>query len=77
MTSWNSASVANPFAARKTEFCGRCEGLGSPFDEIGTGAMLFLHLFNGTESSAETSDLGEFVLDFLQPTLPLAVSVVG
>ena len=39
--------------------------------------MLFLHLLNRTESSAKTSDLGEFLLDFLQPILPLAVSKVG
>ena len=38
--------------------------------------MLFLYLFNRTESSAKTSDLGEFLLDFLQPILPLAVSKV-
>jgi hypothetical protein len=38
--------------------------------------MLFLNLFNRTESSAKTSDLGEFVLDFKQPLLPLAVSKV-
>jgi len=39
--------------------------------------MLFLYLFNRTESSAKTSDLGEFLLDFLQSILPLAVSKVG
>jgi hypothetical protein len=39
--------------------------------------MLFLHLFNRTESSAKTSDLGEFFLDFLQPILSLTVSKVG
>ena len=38
--------------------------------------MLYLHLFNGTKSSAKTSDLGEFLLDFLQPILTLAVSKV-
>jgi hypothetical protein len=39
--------------------------------------MLFLHLLNRTESSAKTSDLGEFLLDFKQSLLPLAVSKVG
>ena len=39
--------------------------------------MLFLHLFNRTKSSAKTSDLGEFLLDFKQPLLPLAVGKVG
>ena len=39
--------------------------------------MLFLHLFNRTDSSAKTSNLGEFLLDFLQPVLPLAVGKMG
>jgi len=39
--------------------------------------MLFLHLFNRTESSAKTSDLGEFLLDFLQPILSLASEQSG
>jgi len=39
--------------------------------------MLFLHLFDRSKSSAKTSDLGEFLLDFLQSILPLAVSKVG
>lgn len=39
--------------------------------------MPFLHLFNRTESSAKTSDLGEFLLDFLEPIPPLAMSKMG
>ena len=39
--------------------------------------MLFLHVINRPKSSAKTSDLCEFSLDFLQPLLPLAVGKVG
>lgn len=39
--------------------------------------MLFLHLLNGTNSFAKTSKSGEFLLDFLQPLLSLAVGKVG
>jgi hypothetical protein len=53
------------------------EGLGNLFDEVGTGAMLFLHLFNRTNLSAKTRELNEFLLDFLQPLLALAVSDLG
>ena len=36
--------------------------------------MLFLHLLDRTNSSAKISELGKFLLDFLQPLVPLAVS---
>jgi hypothetical protein len=35
--------------------------------------VLFLHLLNRTNSSAEISKLVEFLLDFLQPLVPLAM----
>jgi len=35
--------------------------------------MLFLHLFHRTNSSAKVSELREFLLDCLQPLVPLAV----
>jgi len=47
--------------------------LGSLVDEIGTRAVLFLHLLNRTNSSAKISKLGEFLLDFLQPLVSPAV----
>lgn len=40
-------------------------------------AMLFLHLFYGTNSAAKVGELGEFLLDCLQPLVPLAVSDLG
>ena len=36
--------------------------------------MLFLHLLDRMNSSAKISELGKFLLDFLQPLVPLAVS---
>lgn len=36
--------------------------------------MLVLHLLHRTDSSAKIGELGKFLLDFLQPLLPLAVS---
>ena len=36
--------------------------------------MLFLHLLNGTNPAAKTSEQREFLLDFQQPFLPLPVS---
>jgi len=47
--------------------------LGSLVDEIGTRAVLFLHLLNRTNSSAKISKLRELLLDFSQPLVPLAV----
>jgi len=38
------------------------------------GAVLFFHFFDRKNSAPKTSDLGEFLLDFLQPFLPPAVS---
>lgn len=48
--------------------------LGRLLDEMQTGAMLFLHLFHRANSSAKVCELGEFLLDCLQPLVPLAVS---
>ncbi len=39
-----------------------------------TGAVLLLHLFYGTDLPAQAGELGEFLLDPLQPFMPLAVS---
>ncbi len=39
-----------------------------------TAAVLFLHLFYRTNPSAKVSQLGEFLLNCLQPLVPLAVS---
>ena len=39
--------------------------LRSLLNEKWTGAMLFLHLLNRTNSSAKTYELGEFLLDLL------------
>ena len=36
--------------------------------------MLLLHLFHGLCSWAKASELGEFLLDGLEPFMPLAVS---
>ena len=38
------------------------------------GAVLFFPLFDRENSSAKASELGEFLLDRLQPFLPLTVS---
>jgi hypothetical protein len=38
-----------------------------------TGAMLFFPLFDRENSSAEVSELGEFLLDRLQPFKPFVV----
>jgi len=35
--------------------------------------VVFLHLLDRTNSSAKVSELGKFLLDFLQPLVPLAV----
>ena len=51
--------------------------LRSLVDEIGTGAVLFLHLFHGVNSSAKFSELGEFLLDFKKSLLALAVCDLG
>lgn len=47
--------------------------LGSLVDQMRT-AMLFLHLLDGENSPAKISELAEFLLDGLQPLMPLAVS---
>jgi hypothetical protein len=39
-----------------------------------TAAMLFLHLFYGTNSSAKVREFCQLVLDRLQAFMPLAVS---
>jgi len=39
--------------------------------------VLLLHLLRRTNSSAKISELGKFLLDFLQPLLPLAVCDLG
>jgi hypothetical protein len=49
-------------------------GLRSLLDEMQPGAVLLFHLFHRVNSSAKSSELGEFVLDCLQPFLPLAMS---
>lgn len=36
--------------------------------------MLFLHLLDGENPTAKIRELGEFLLDGLQPLMPLAVS---
>ena len=38
-----------------------------------TGAVLFFSLLDRENSAAEVSELDQFLLDFLQPFLPLAV----
>jgi hypothetical protein len=42
--------------------------------QIRTGAVLFLHLFYGTNSPAKIGNFCEFLLDCFQPLMPLAVS---
>lgn len=37
------------------------------------GAMLFFHLFNRNDFTTQARQLGELLLDFLQPFLPQAV----
>lgn len=39
--------------------------------------MLVFHLFNRENLAAKTSELGKFLLNCLQPFLPLAVSNLG
>lgn len=39
-----------------------------------TAAVLFLHLLHGTNSAAKVGELSEFLLDGLQPLMPLAVN---
>jgi hypothetical protein len=51
--------------------------LRSLVEEIWTRAMLFLHLLNGMNSSPKASELSEFLLDFEQSLLPLAMSKMG
>lgn len=41
------------------------------------GAVLFLHLFYGTNLPAEAGELRKFLLDGLQPFLPLAMRDVS
>ena len=38
------------------------------------GAVLFFPLFDRENSSAKVNELDQFLLDFLQPFMPLAVS---
>ena len=54
----------------------RSKGLRSLFllDETQTGTILFFHLLNRKNPAAKISDLGKFLLDCLQPFMPLAVS---
>lgn len=53
------------------------KGLRSLFDKMQAGAMLLLHLFDGKNLAAKASELGQFLLNFQQPFLPLAVSDLG
>jgi hypothetical protein len=39
-----------------------------------TGAVLLLHLFDGTNLPAKAGELGKLLLDTLQPFMPQAVS---
>jgi hypothetical protein len=48
--------------------------LGSLFDEMQPGPVLFFHLFDRADSPAQVSKLDEFLLDGLQSLMPLAVS---
>jgi hypothetical protein len=50
--------------------------LRSPFllDELQPGAMLFFHLLRRMNSAAQVCDLHQFMLDGLQPFMPLAVN---
>jgi hypothetical protein len=48
-------------------------GLRSPLDEMRSGAVLFLHLFYGLNLPGEAREFGKFLLDRLQPFMPLAV----
>jgi hypothetical protein len=41
------------------------------------GAVLLLHLFDGTDLPAQAGELGKFFLDRLQAFVPLAVSDVS
>jgi hypothetical protein len=54
----------------------RSKGLRGLFllDETQTGTILFFHLLNRKNPAAKISDLGKFLLDCLQPFMPLAVS---
>jgi hypothetical protein len=50
-----------------------CE-LRNLLDEVQPGAVLFLHLFHGMNSTAKVGKSGKFLLDCLQPLMSLAVS---
>jgi hypothetical protein len=43
-------------------------------DQMQPGAVLFFPLFDRENSSAKVNELDQFLLDFLQPFKPLAVS---
>jgi len=49
------------------------KGLRSLLDGMQPGAVLLFPLFDRQNSSAKVSKLGEFLLDGLQPFVPLAV----
>jgi hypothetical protein len=48
--------------------------LRSLLDEMQTGAVVLFPLFDRENSAAKVGELDQFVLDFLQPFKPLAVS---
>ena len=48
--------------------------LRSLLDRMRRGAVFFLDLLNRKNSPSEVRELGEFLLDGLQPLVPLAVS---
>lgn len=52
----------------------RCLGSLCPLDQMQTGTVGFFYLLYQMNPAAKVAELGKFLLDFLQPLLPLAVS---
>jgi hypothetical protein len=50
------------------------QGFLRTFFEMKAGSVLLFPLFDRQNTSAESSELGQFLLDLLQPFMPLAVS---
>ena len=51
----------------------RCLGSLCPLDQMQTGTVGFFHLLYQMKPATKVADSGKFLLDFLQPLLPLAV----
>jgi len=53
------------------------DGLRNLLDQMQAVAVLLFHLFHGTNSPAKVRQLGQFLLDCLQPFMSLPVSDLG